>query len=303
MTIIQALNDAEVSDWERRRLLFAGNLFVYGPQAGAGLIAVAAQDVLEEVLGPNAIWAQQRIGEVEFAGKFAAAARRLSHILPEVARALVTDFRCDPDTTYVGAPSVVATTGVGFIAHGLGVRQHPHRDTWYAAPTCQLNWWMPLYDLDASASFAFHPLYWDVPVHNSSSDFDYDTWLAESRVGHGDPSLADPLAQPRPLDPIELTPEIRVSCPAGGVVISSAAQLYSSVPNEASKTNFSLHFCSVNESDLITGRGAANLDAEASGSSLSSFVRCSNLAPLPHELVEHELRRRSDESTARRRRG
>lgn len=296
--IVHSLADAEVPEPERRRLLFAGDLFVYSPRPSSRAIAAATQELLEELLGPDAIWAQQHMSEDEFKSRFASIAQKLSHVLPEVASALVTDFGCDAGTTYVGAPSIAATTGMGFIAHGLGVRQHPHRDTWYAASPCQLNWWMPLYDLDASASFAFHPVYWDTPVHNTSSDFDYTTWSEFSEVTRSVGSF-NPLAQPRALDPIDLTPEIRIACPAGGVILSSAAHLYSAAPNEALKTNFSLHFTSVSEEDLVSGQGPLNLDADPRGTSLLSFVRCSDLSPLPPDLAERELRQRGLGSSLR----
>jgi hypothetical protein len=291
MMIVHSMTDEEIPETERRSLLFAGDLFVFAPRSSSRAVATATQDVLEEILGPNAVWAQQRLTEGEFTRKFMSVAQRLSRVLPEVASALVTDFGCDADTTYVGTPSIAATTGMGFLAHGLGVRQHPHRDTWYAASRCQVNWWMPLYDLDASASFAFHPLYWNTPVNNTSSEFDYATWSVDAHDGQAaiDP---DPLEQPRALEPISLTPEIRVSCPAGSVILSSAAHLYSAAPNEALKTNFSLHFTSVNKEDLVSGDGPVNLDADPRGTSLLTFVRCSDLTPLPRELAEHELRRR-----------
>ena len=300
MMIVYSLIDDEVAEPERRRSLFAGDLFVYSPRASTRAIASATQEVLEELLGPDAIWAQQRMGEDEFTERFMAAAAELSHVLPEVASALVTDFGSDADTTYVGTPSLAAATGMGFIAHGLGARLHPHRDTWYAAPRCQLNWWIPLYDLDAGASLAFHPLHWGMPVHNTSSEFDYDKWSEAIPFGE-DPISSDPLAQPRALDPIDLTPEVRISCPAGGVIVSSAAQLWSGSPNEALKTNFSLHFTSVSETDLLSGNGPANLDADPRGTSLSRFVRCSDLAPLPRELAQRELQRREAGSAVRRR--
>lgn len=299
MTIVHALVDREVEDAERRRMLFAGDLFVYSPRPSTRAIAAATQDALEELLGPEAVWAQQWMSEEEFIRRFLAVASKLSHVLPEVASALVTDFGCEAETTYVGAPSLGATTGMGFVAHGIGVLQHPHRDTWYAASPCQLNWCVPLYDLDASKSFAFHPMYWDTPVYNSSSDFDYDQWFEASHAAEGT-IFVQPFEQPRPLGPIELTPEIRISCPAGGVVISSAAQLCSAVPNEALKVNFSLHFTSVSEVDLISGDGPPNLDAFPRGTSLSTFVRCSDLSPLPQTLADRDLWRRTTGVSARR---
>jgi hypothetical protein len=296
---VHSLTDAEVPDRERRLSLFSGDVFVYSPRPSTLAFCSASRNVIEQMLGPDPIWAQQRMSETEFAVLFKAAARSFGHIVTDLASTIVTDFGCDPAATFIGSPSLAATTGRGFIAHGLGVPQHPHRDTWYAASPCQLNWWVPLYDLDASSTFAFHPLYWDMPILNSSSDFDYEEWYDANRTGQS-LVMTEPFAQPRPLDPIDLTPEIRISCPAGGVILSSVAQLYSTVPNETLKTHFSVHFQTVSEADLETGTGASNLDAEAQGTSLSSFVRCSDLSSIPEELVLRELERRRVQSAYRR---
>jgi hypothetical protein len=297
--IVHSLTDAEVPDAARRRSLFSGDVFVYSPRPTTVAFCAATRNVIEQMLGDEPGWAQQRMSETEFAVLFKAAARNFSHVVTDLASGVVADFDCDPATTFIGAPSLTATTGRGFIAHGLGVPQHPHRDTWYAASPCQLNWWLPLYDLDASAAFAFHPAYWDLPIQNSSSDFDYEEWSDADRLGQA-ATAAELFAQPRPLAPIELDPELRVSCPAGGAILSSVAQLYSTVPNETLKTYFSVHFQTVSEEDLENGEGASNVDADPRGTSLAGFVRCSDLSPIPPAVVQRDLERRQFE-TARRR--
>jgi hypothetical protein len=45
---------------------------------------------------------------------------------------------------------------------------HPHRDTWYSAPMCQLNWWLPIYSIDPDNAMGFYPDYFNVPVKNNS---------------------------------------------------------------------------------------------------------------------------------------
>lgn len=293
MAIVHAFLDAEVTERERRLSLFSGNLFVYSPRHSTLALSAATRMLIENALGPEPAWAQQRLSDKEFATRFEVAARSFSRNAIELVSATAADFGCDMETTFVGQPFLVATTGLDFLAHGVGVPHHPHRDTWYAASPCQVNWWVPLYDLDSSAAFAFYPSYWDVPLHNNSRDFHYEGWHQASQSGMllGG---AEVLSLPRPLDPIELTPEIRIKCPAGGVIVSSAAQLYSAVPNETSKTYFSVHFQTASAFDLETGVGAEDLDGEAEGTALSTFVRCSDLRPIPRELVQRELARRTE---------
>lgn len=291
MAIVHAFTDAEVSEQERRQSVYSGNLFVYSPRPSTLALSAASRAILETTLGPEPMWLQQRLSAEEFAANFHEAARSFSQNAIELAKEAATDFGCVPEATFVRAPFLVATTGAGFLARGLGAPHHPHRDTWYAAPTCQVNWWVPIYDLDASTAFAFHPSYWGVPVQNTSGEFDYDTWEPATESGWriGD---AQALSQPRSVDPIELAPDIRIRCPAGGVIISSVAHLYSAVPSETPKAYFSVHFQTVSEPDLYSGKGAANLDAAAHGTALPSFVRCSDLSPIPRELVQLDRSRR-----------
>jgi hypothetical protein len=299
VTIVYALTNAEFSDQDRRSALFDGDLFVYMPRPSTLALSAVSRRILEHQLGPDPVWAQQRMSESQFAEGFNAASRGLSLVILELASAIVADFGGDRSTTFVGSPTLVATTGHGFLAQGLGSVQHPHRDTWYAASPCQLNWWIPLYDSGASASFAFHIQYWNCPVRNTSSEFHYDRWYEENQMGR---SLGwrDTLADPRPVDPIDLLPELRIACEPGGAILSSVSQLYSVVPNETLRTHFSVQFQTVSENDLEAGYGAADPDAAAQETSLGNFVRCSDLTPIPPSLVEREVGRRRLAMTSRR---
>ena len=60
-------------------------------------------------------------------------------------------------------------TSDGYLTSGVGYAHHPHRDTWYSAPMAQLNWWLPIYDIETSQSMAFHPYYFDKPIKNGSA--------------------------------------------------------------------------------------------------------------------------------------
>lgn len=291
MPIIASFMNQEITDTARRRLLFSGNLFVYTPRAATIELGTAAGDVLEKMFGPDPVDAQQRTSEAEFARLFHQAVEEFESVGMELAGHVVADLGCDPATTFIGAVSLSAATGDGFLAHGLGIPQNPHRDTWFAAAACQVNWRVPLFDLDASASLAFHPLYWDTPVRNNSRDFRYERWYESARSACM-PSTEDRLLQPRPTGPIDLAAQIRVCCPAGGLIVSSVAQLSSTVPNETSKTHFGVRFQTVSELDLVSGLGALNLDADPDGSMLSNFVRCSDLGPVPRQLIDWERQRR-----------
>jgi hypothetical protein len=278
----------DIADGERRASLFAGDFVVSSPRPPTTKFAAAARSVIEQLLGDRPELAQQRMTATEFSALFQAADRNFSHNEKtlEAVSDLVRQFGCDLETTFMSHPALYAFAGQEFLPYGLGTPLYPHRDTWFGAPACQVTWWCPLDSYETSARVAFHPSYWDSAISNSSSDFDFDQWrqTAEQRV-QGDVEAL--VAQPRPTEPLDLAPEIRIGCPAGGIVMSSVAQLYSIVPNEALRTYFCARFDTVTERDLLSGLGPRNVDAEPRGSSLSSFVRCSDLSPIPAELVAH----------------
>lgn len=294
MTTVHSLVDDEVNDQDRRLSVFSGDLFVYAPGPGSLALRSAVGHIAEQALGAEPSRAQGYLSEAEFLVLYRATLRAIRHAVPDLAAALVVELGCDPMTTYMAPPSLSVVTGGGFLAGGVGVPLHPHRDTWYGAPPAQVNWWVPMYDLDDGACAAFHPRYFDVALANSSEAFDYEEWRGARRAGRAH-HLMYSLTLPRVLEPIDLTPEVRIRCPAGGVVMSSAAHLRSSVPNETLRTRFCAIFQTVNEADLEDEVGAPNLDAEPQGSALQRFTRCSDGSPIPSELVKRELasRRRS----------
>lgn len=285
----------ETSDRERRALLFDGDLFAYTPRPSTLALCDFVHKVLFAHLGEDPPTAHLHLSETQFAAALAAAQDELASD-PTASRLvgdIVVDLGCDPETTYVGGQTVSAVTSQDYLARGTGERRHPHRDTWYAASASQLNWTIPLYEEESTASIAFHPHYWDRRVTNSSGSFDYRTWARQPPPAGADARGRNQgVHGPRALEIMNLSPEISIACPAGGLIVFSGAQLYSVVPNDTSKTQFSARFCSVNESDLREGRGAVNHDAHASGTTLSSFVSCRDHTPIPGALVWRDLVRR-----------
>jgi len=134
-------------------------------------------------------------------------------------RDLLLGYGCNASNTYQDVPRLRAAYPASYLTTGIAYAHHPHRDTWYSAPPCQLNWWMPLYDFDANQGMAFHPAYWDRAIANGSSDFNYYRWNAVGRqnaawllmssewVG-ADEALRMGLVW-RVCDPDELLPEAR----------------------------------------------------------------------------------------------
>jgi hypothetical protein len=132
---------------------------------------------------------------------------------------------------------------------------------------------------------AFHPRYWSEPVKNGSAEFNYYEWNSVGRKDAAKHVTADTRKQPKPEEPMELDPQIRCVVPAGGIVLFSAAQMHSTVPNTSGIARYSIDFRTVSRDDLVNRRSAPNVDTAASGTSLRDFVRASDRSPLPDDVV------------------
>lgn len=192
---------------------------------------------------------------------------------------------CDLNLTYLDVPRLRMTTSGGYLTSGVGYAFHPHRDTWYSAPMCQLNWWLPIYDFESESSMAFHPRYWNEPVRNGSSSFNYYEWNSSGRKNAAQHIKNDTRKQPRPEEHVELEPQIRAVCKAGGIILFSPAHLHSTVPNTSGRTRYSIDFRTVHLDDVVTKGGAPNIDSAPTGTSLRDFMRGTDLSRLPEEAI------------------
>jgi ectoine hydroxylase-related dioxygenase (phytanoyl-CoA dioxygenase family) len=183
-------------------------------------------------------------------------------------------------------PKLRSSTSDGYLTTGIAYAWHPHRDTWTAALPSQINWWIPVYELHADNAMTFFLQYWDKPVKNSSSGYNYFLWNQQHRGGHVTKYLKDdPRPIPRPQEEIETSPDIRLICPVGGVILFSAAHLHASVPNTSGRTRFSFDFRTVQLDDIAAKRGAANIDSECKGHMLRDYIRPTDLTHVPEEFM------------------
>jgi len=94
----------------------------------------------------------------------------------------------------------------------------------------------------------------------------------------------DTRKQPRPEEPMELDPQVRVIGPPGGLLLFSGAQMHSSVPNTSGRTRLSIDFRTVNIDDVVARRGAPNVDSECTGTCMRDYLRGTDLSHVPEEL-------------------
>jgi hypothetical protein len=271
----------------RRWQLYEGDIFVFSPRPSTMALVNHARNMIEEVYGDDPCRAQFKLPVETFSSIGAALKPRFIHH-PQtkiLIQKIVADVGCDLEDTYLDVPRLRLASSNGYLTTGVGFAFYPHRDTWWSAPMAQLNWWMPIYEFERDAGMAFHPRYMHAPVANSSDAFNYYSWNADGRKNAGQHVGKDTRIQPKPLQDVELEPQIRPICDVGGIIVFSGASLHSTVPNTSGITRFSIDFRTVNRCDLEEGRGPVNVDSRPTGTSLRDFVRGTDFSPLPAELI------------------
>ena len=280
--------DSTVSDAVRRQRLYDGQLFIFSPRPSSIALCEFAREMIEEAFGElDPREAQYHMPVEEYVAIVAPLKPKFIHHprSKELIRAVLADLGCELEQTYLDVPRLRMVTSDGYLTSGVGYAHHLHRDTWYSAPMCQLNWWLPIYDIASENSMAFHPHYWSRPVRNGSSSFNYYEWNSTGRKDAAKQITSDTRKQPKPEEPMELDPQVRLVCQAGGIVLFSAAQMHSTVPNTAGLARYSIDFRTVHYDDVAAHGGAPNIDSACTGTSLRDFMRGTDLARLPEEIV------------------
>jgi hypothetical protein len=280
--------DRACTDEERRRSLYGGDLHVLSPSEGSADLCALARQLSEDAFAPHhPRSAQEHLPVEEYVDVLADLKPRFIHHpdAKDLIGRMLSAAGCDLNKTYFDVPRLRTMAYGDYLRAGLALQFHPHRDTWFSAPSQQLNWWMPVYEVEANNAMAFHTRYFDAPVQNSSAGYDYEEWNRTGRQQASKIVGKETREQPRPLEELDTSSEIRVLAPVGGALIFSAAHLHATVPNTTQHTRFSIDFRTVNIDDLASGQGAPNVDSSCTGTTMRDYLRASDLEPIPAEIV------------------
>jgi hypothetical protein len=280
--------DSSKSDEERRSKLYDGQIFIFTPRATTLAFIRHAREMIEGAFpGKDPRYAQFDMPVEEYVSIVAPLKPRFIHndMTKKLIRDLLEDFGCSLDDTYQDVPRLRMVTSDAYLTSGVGYAHHMHRDTWYSAPMAQLNWWLPIYEIETECSMAFHPRYWTEGVKNGSSEFNYYDWNANGRAQAASQIKQDTRKQPKPEQEMEPDPQFRFIVPPGGIVLFSGAQMHSTVPNNSGFTRYSIDFRTVNINDIGNRVAAPNVDSYATGTSLRDFKRARDLADMPEDMI------------------
>jgi hypothetical protein len=279
--------DQKISDAQRRRALYNGDLFVYSPTPSTEKLAALARGMLAEAFAPYDPRLMHRHLDVEACAEILAKVKPsfIHHadckvLLPQI----IAELGADTEQIYFDVPRMRSAYPADYLTSGIAYAFHPHRDTWYSAPMCQINWWMPIYDIRPENGMAFYPRYFSEPVENTSEIYNYYEWNRKNRSEAARHVRSDTREQPKLRQEIERQ-DIRLICPPGGLILFSGAHLHETVPNTAGVARYSIDFRTVHHEDVLSRAGAVNIDSRCTGTTMRDFLRCSDLQHLQEDVI------------------
>src|ERR1700733_10861759 len=263
--------DAKLSDDDRRRKMYEGALFVHSPSPSALKLCKLAQLLIEQTFGSlDPLKIHEALPVEQCVEALAVLKPKFIHHpkAKEYIQGILSELGYDLEKTYFDVPRMRTAFPGDYLKSGIAYAFHPHRDTWYSAPFCQINWWMPIYPITSEKCMAIHPRYFSQPLKNGSSVYNYHKWNLESRQNAAQHVKSDTRVQPKPEEPVELDPQFRLICEPGASYQFSAAQLHSTVPNTSEFTRYSIDFRTVHLDDVWTRTGAPNIDSACTGTTM-----------------------------------
>jgi len=280
--------DSQMGDAKKRQELYRGSVLVYSPSPAALKLCEFARELIEAAFHPHDPRKVHEHMAVEHCVQILADLKPkfIHHArCKELIQRLLAERGCELEKTYFDVPRLRTAFPSNYLSSGIAYAFHPHRDTWYSAPVCQINWWMPVYEIFPENSMAFHPRYWDEVVPNNSNTYNYYAWNRSSRQSAAQHVKTDTREQPRPQASLGPDPQLRVVAQVGSPMLFSAAQLHSTVPNTCGVTRYSIDFRTVHLDDVWNKVGAPNIDSAATGTTMHDYIRATDFSHLPEDAV------------------
>jgi hypothetical protein len=280
--------DSGMSDDQRRGELYRGSVFVHSPGPSSMKLCRLAQEMIEDAFRPfDPLKVHESLSAEKCAEILAVLKPKFIHH-PEskqYIQGILAETGSDLSKTYFDVPRLRTAFPGDYLKSGIAYAFHPHRDTWYSAPISQINWWMPVYALSSDNCMAIHPHYWNRPIKNGSHQYNYQEWNQQSRHSAAQHIKGDTRVQPRPEEPVELDPQLRLVCDVAAAYQFSAAQLHSTVPNISHLTRYSIDFRTVHLDDVLNRNGAPNIDSACTGTTMGDYLRGTDYSHLPEEAM------------------
>jgi hypothetical protein len=288
--------DTPRPDTDRREALYEGDIFVFSPSDASLELCALAKSMISESFAPHDPLMVDRHLSMEECARILSLLKPAFIHHPECKR-LLPEIICsiggDPDAIYFDVPRLRSAYPTTYLTSGIAYAFHPHRDTWYSAPMCQINWWLPVTEITPRNCLRFYPDYFNKPLRNNSEIYNYAEWNRTARAEAARHVRSDTREQPKPQEDVKAA-SVKVICPPGGLILFSGAHVHETVPNTSGAARYSIDFRTVHHGDAVAHRGATNVDSRCTGTTMRDYLRCADLSHFPSALIasyEAEIRR------------
>ena len=146
---------------------------------------------------------------------------------------------------------------------GASYNYQPHRDSWYAATTDQINHWIAVRNVTADSTFYIAPSFFDITVPNTSHEFDLDVWNSVHRPAAEKSTYEELRPHPSPTVDIPDGARVSVVMDTGNEVVFSGTHLHGSTPNLTDRVRLSIDYRVV--IPALSDRAPMNIDSAAVG--------------------------------------
>jgi hypothetical protein len=198
-------------------------------------------------------------------------------------RAIIQQVGLNAQDTNYDLPKPRTAFPQGHLTTGIAFNFPWHRDTWYAAPPQQINWWLPIYDIRVDNAMKFDLRSFGVPVRNDSASFDY-YHLNQDRLTTAQQLTRETQSRPRALDHVAPDETVVVSRP-GSVLLFSGNHLHATQANTSPRARYSVDFRTVDRLHVVERIGAPLVDVSCAGTALRDFVNVASGSRFDEDLV------------------
>jgi len=155
--------------------------------------------------------------------------------------------------------------------HSRRIRNLPaHRDSWGSMLPQQINWWAPIYPVQAGNSLLIYPDAWDRMVDNDSATWD----LQELQRLRAQGDVGDYPLLPNALNPAQWGEPVALLPKPGDIVAFSAAHLHASAINQTGQSRYNIEGRTLDADAFEAGDGAPDADAQAPHVAYHWFTHC-----------------------------
>ena len=272
---------------ELRGFLYAGDLIVLTQLKSVQLLVEHARSSLLETFAPHD---PQHVHEVLTPEELSAilAVWKPAFIHNETSKALTRAITSEAgfgaDRTHYDVPKPRTAYPVGHLTTGIAFAFPWHRDTWYAAPQQQINWWLPIWEPKSNNAMAFDLPSFARAVPNDSDTFDYYQSNKE-RLSTAQHTKSDPRSRPGARDWEPAGDTILLPRP-GEIIVFSGSQLHKTIPNTSGLSRYSIDFRTVDRLDVESGLGAPAKDVECAGTALRDFLCVADGSRISESIVQ-----------------